>query len=70
MANAADPCQDHPHPPTAKLTIRVYRVNRYGIVTYERGTLAVLPVEGPPPLTSAFPPCKCPACRTEEADAR
>jgi hypothetical protein len=51
------------------MTIRVYQVNRYGAVTRECGTLSVLPLEGPPPFTSAFPSCACPRCRPGEATA-
>lgn len=68
MTNATCPPQDGP--PTAKLTIRVYQVNRYGAVTRECGTVSVLPLAGPPPLTSAFPSCECPNCRSGEATAR
>ncbi|MFF8727898.1 hypothetical protein ACF073_15605 [Streptomyces sp. NPDC015171] len=68
MTNAACPPPDHR--PAAKMTIRVYRVNQHGTVTQERGTVTVAPVEGPPPLTSAFPSCECPACRAGEAAAR
>ncbi len=68
MANATCPPQDDP--PTAKMTIRVYRVNRHGAVTQEHGTVSVPPLEGPPPLTSAFPSCECPNCRAGEPAAR
>ncbi|MFG3164447.1 DUF6415 family natural product biosynthesis protein [Streptomyces sp. NPDC048232] len=49
--------------PGARMTIRVYRVNRYGTVTEDRGTVSVLTGDGPPPATSAFPPCSCSRCR-------
>lgn len=68
MANATCPPQDEP--PTAKMTIRVYQVDRHGTITRERGTVNVPPLEGPPPLTSAFPPCECPNCRASEVAAR
>ncbi|WP_030342055.1 hypothetical protein [Streptomyces sp. NRRL S-1022] len=68
MANATSPPQDDP--PTTKMTLRIYRVNRYGTVTREYGTVSVAPLAGPPPFTSAFPPCGCPDCRSSEADPR
>ncbi|MHB9858129.1 hypothetical protein [Streptomyces sp. YIM S03343] len=35
MTNAATP--DEPGPPLAKMTLRVYTVDRYGAVTEDRG---------------------------------
>lgn len=68
MPNATCPPQDDP--PTAKMTIRVYQVNRQGTVTRECGTVIVPPLEGPPPFTSAFPSCECRDCRAGRAAAR
>jgi hypothetical protein len=68
MPNATCPSQEYP--PVAKMTIRVYRVNRFGALTEDRGTVSVLPIEGPLPFTSAFPPCACPHCRVGEAATR
>ncbi|MFE7441729.1 DUF6415 family natural product biosynthesis protein [Streptomyces chartreusis] len=45
------------------MTIRVYRMDRYGTVTEDSGTVRVLPGDEPPPTTSALPPCACPRCR-------
>ncbi|MEV6997522.1 DUF6415 family natural product biosynthesis protein [Streptomyces sp. NPDC093982] len=44
------------------MTIRVYRMDRYGTVTEDRGTVSVLPGDEPPPVTSALPPCACRRC--------
>ncbi|GAA3122641.1 hypothetical protein GCM10010521_07190 [Streptomyces rameus] len=68
MTNATCPPQDDP--PTAKMTIRVYQVDHHGTVTRECGTVSVPPLEGPPPLTSAFPSCECRNCLTGGATAR
>ncbi len=68
MTNATSPPPDDP--PPAKMTITVYRVNRHGAVTQECGMVSVPPLEGPPPFSSAFPPCQCPKCRTEGASDR
>lgn len=48
--------------PGVKMRLRVYSVNRAGIITEDRGSLDVLPETGPPPLSTAFPPCACPRC--------
>lgn len=68
MTNATCPPQDDP--PPAKMTITVYRVNRYGAVTQECGTVSVPPLDGPPPFSNAFPPCEFPNCRAGGAAAR
>ncbi|GAA2190737.1 hypothetical protein GCM10009787_00970 [Streptomyces bangladeshensis] len=68
MTNAT--CQPQDDPPTAKMTIRVYQVNRQGTVTREYGTVNVPPLEGPPPFTSAFPSCECRDCLAGGAAAR
>ncbi|MFJ7075501.1 DUF6415 family natural product biosynthesis protein [Streptomyces sp. NPDC098781] len=49
------------------MTIRVYRMDRYGTVTEDRGTVSVLPADEPPPVTSALPPCACRGCRGQQA---
>lgn len=48
------------------MTIRVYRMDRYGTVTEDGGTVRVLPGDGPPPATSALPPCACRRCRGQQ----
>ncbi|MFE3635492.1 hypothetical protein [Streptomyces cellostaticus] len=49
--------------PGVKMRLRVYSVNRAGIITEDRGCLDVLPQAGPPQMVStAFPPCACPRC--------
>ncbi|MFC4464971.1 hypothetical protein ACFPH6_10520 [Streptomyces xiangluensis] len=52
----------------SRLTLRVYKINAQGAVTEDRGKVEVLTVgrAGAVPLTWAFPPCKCPHCRTRE----
>ncbi|MFF6980479.1 DUF6415 family natural product biosynthesis protein [Streptomyces sp. NPDC008343] len=47
----------------ARMTIRVYRMDRHGTVTEDRGIVSVLPGDEPPPATSALPPCACQRCR-------
>ncbi|MGV4989179.1 hypothetical protein ACVB8X_43650 [Streptomyces sp. NRAIS4] len=56
--------------PRGGMTIRVYTVNRHGTVTEERGTVNVLPSDGPPPLSTAFPACGCSGCRKTRVAAR
>ncbi|MER6564876.1 hypothetical protein ABT288_01385 [Streptomyces sp. NPDC001093] len=53
--------------PRGGMTIRIYTVNRYGTVIAERGTVNVLPSEGPPPLSTVLPACGCPGCRKTRA---
>lgn len=45
--------------PRAKMTIRVYRVDRHGTVTQDRGTVVSLPHGYEPALNI----CSCPSCR-------
>ncbi|GAB1336376.1 hypothetical protein ACE1SV_29660 [Streptomyces sp. E-15] len=68
MTSVASPSGEHP--PPAKMTIRVYRVNRYGAVVQEYGSVSVPPAEGSPPFTSAYPACECPNCRTGDTTSR
>ena len=65
MTNGTAPPQ-----PTAKMTMRVYTVNRAGIVTEDRGLVGVLPSDQPAPLSTAFPPCQCPRCGAGRAVTR
>ncbi|WP_314412649.1 hypothetical protein [Streptomyces sp. DSM 40484] len=59
----------------ARLTLRVYTVDGQGTVTGERSRVEIRTRGGsgplPPPLpqTSAYPPCRCPHCRTPERGA-
>ncbi|MFS8201013.1 hypothetical protein ACLVWQ_20275 [Streptomyces sp. CWNU-52B] len=50
----------------SRLTLRVYRVDAAGAVTEDRGRVEVLTGGrgAALPLTSAYPPCRCPRCRT------
>jgi hypothetical protein len=50
------------------LTLRVYKVNTEGAVTEDRGKVEILTGgrADPLPRTSAYPPCRCPRCRTRE----
>ncbi|MCZ4508861.1 hypothetical protein O3Q52_11725 [Streptomyces sp. ActVer] len=52
----------------SSLTLRVYTVNADGAVTGDRGKAEVRTAgRGDPlPHTSAYPPCRCPRCRTQE----
>ncbi|MFD3377607.1 MULTISPECIES: hypothetical protein [unclassified Streptomyces] len=47
----------------AKMTIRVYSVNRGGAITEDRGTLSVMAGQEPEPTMGIFPPCNCPRHR-------
>lgn len=59
MAQGTAPAQSG-----VKMTIRVYRVDRHGIVSEDRGTVAVAGGDEPQaPATLRFPPCSCPRCR-------
>ncbi|MET9964448.1 DUF6415 family natural product biosynthesis protein [Streptomyces sp. NPDC006356] len=49
------------------MTIRVYRMDREGTVTEDRGTVSILPAKEPPP-TSVLPPCTCWRCRGPRTD--
>ncbi|WP_129307636.1 hypothetical protein [Streptomyces sp. L2] len=59
-----------PFMPAATMTIRVYTVNRAGVVTQNRGPVGVLPHDRPLPLSTAFPPCRCPRCRAGKTVSR
>lgn len=48
--------------PGVKMTLRVYRVDRHGTVTQDRGTIKVLAGDEPLPLSTACPPCGFPTC--------
>ncbi|MEU3839036.1 DUF6415 family natural product biosynthesis protein [Streptomyces sp. NPDC028635] len=52
-----------PNDPGVKMTLRVYRVDRYGTVIQDRGTVKVVTTDEPLPLSTAYPPCGCPTCR-------
>ncbi|GHB74296.1 hypothetical protein GCM10010377_75870 [Streptomyces viridiviolaceus] len=65
MTNRTPPADNRP--PGAKLTIRVYTVNRRGEVADDRGTVTVMDRKGPLPLHHGFPPCQCPRHRTGRA---
>ncbi|MET8563221.1 hypothetical protein ABZV75_22495 [Streptomyces flaveolus] len=50
------------------MTMRVYTVDRYGMVTHDRGTVTVTPGNDLLPLMStAYPPCACPRHRSGQA---
>ncbi|MFI1768983.1 hypothetical protein ACH41H_44095 [Streptomyces sp. NPDC020800] len=51
------------------MTIRVYRVDRYGAVTQDRGKVVVPPAQELETST-AFPPCQCPFHRAGQAAVR
>jgi len=59
-----------PPKPSVKMTMRVYTVNRAGIITEDRGPVSVLPSDQPLPVSTAFPPCRCPRCRAGQAVTR
>ncbi|MFD5582843.1 hypothetical protein ACFW6K_00725 [Streptomyces sp. NPDC058733] len=61
MTNGTCPAGDRT--PATKMTIRVYQVARDGTVTHDRGTVVVPPTDDLLPLTTAYPPCGCGACR-------
>ncbi|MDQ1028531.1 DNA-directed RNA polymerase subunit RPC12/RpoP [Streptomyces umbrinus] len=78
---ACSECADHYPPMTdvlelpepaprrrSRLTLRVYTVDAGGAVTGDRGKVEVRTAGrgDPPPRTSAYPPCRCPHCRTRE----
>jgi hypothetical protein len=56
-----------PTAPGAKMTIRVYRMDREGTVIEDRGTVSILHGQDLPPSTP-FPPCACRHCRGEQPD--
>lgn len=58
--NAATP--DEPRSPGAKMTLRVYTVDRYGAVAEDRGTVSVPYSQEPPPMMTLTPPCACKRC--------
>ncbi|MFL4904677.1 hypothetical protein ACJ6WF_16185 [Streptomyces sp. MMS24-I2-30] len=45
------------------MTMRVYRVDRYGTVTHDTGRVVVPPAQVLTPLTDGYPPCACPRHR-------
>ncbi|MFI6354379.1 hypothetical protein ACIBJF_17355 [Streptomyces sp. NPDC050743] len=51
------------------MTMRVYTVNRYGVITRVRGMVTVAFGNQPLPvgLDTEFPPCTCPRCRAGQA---
>lgn len=61
MANATTPRRTG-----VKMTLRVYTVDRYGMVTEDRGTLDILHGREPLPLMSVDPPRACPRHRAEQ----
>ncbi|MET9050157.1 hypothetical protein ABZW50_03260 [Streptomyces bacillaris] len=46
----------------ARMTLKVYEVNRYGITRVLREEAPVTPLERPED-SHRFPPCQCPACK-------
>ncbi|RZB19592.1 hypothetical protein StrepF001_12745 [Streptomyces sp. F001] len=48
----------------AKMTIEVYTVSRDGVVSPPRATVSVPHDQTPEltPLSTAYPPCRCPRC--------
>ncbi|MEU6534567.1 hypothetical protein [Streptomyces sp. NPDC047000] len=58
--NATTP--DESSSPQAKMTLRVYTVDRYGAVTGERRTVSVPHGQELPLLMSPTPPCACIRC--------
>lgn len=65
MANATTP-----RSAGVKMTLRVYVVNREGLITEDRGAVDVLHGREPLPLMSVDPPCACPRHRAGQAVAR
>jgi DNA-directed RNA polymerase subunit RPC12/RpoP len=77
---ACSECADHYPPMTdalelpepvrrrSRLTLRVYKVDAQGAVTEDQGRVEILTGgrADPLPHTSAYPPCRCPRCRTRE----
>lgn len=59
-----------PTEPGTKMTIRVYTVDRHGLVTEDRGTVSIVAGEGPLPESNGFPPCTCRRCRAGRAVTR
>lgn len=59
-----------PRRPGVKMTLRVYTVDRYGVVTEDRGTVDILHGHEPLPLMSVDPPCACQRCRAGQAANR
>jgi len=49
-----------------RMTLRVYRVDRYGTCVAEVSSCEVRAQERPPEFNPiGFPPCACPRCRAE-----
>lgn len=61
MAKATSP--NGGRDPGAKMTIRVYSVNRGGVITEDRGTLSVMAGQEPESTMGLYPPCRCPLHR-------
>lgn len=59
-----------PRKPGAKMSIRVYTVDRHGTRIEDRGTVDIPHGFEPLPLMSVNPPCRCPHCRTGQAVAQ
>jgi hypothetical protein len=59
-------------PSRAKMTIRVYTVDRSGTVRVPRATVTV-PYDDAPEISplglTPLPPCRCPRCRETESGA-
>jgi hypothetical protein len=49
------------------MTLRVYRVDRYGTVTCDSGTRRVDMTGAVIPIRNAYPPCSCPHCARKRA---
>jgi hypothetical protein len=50
-------------PPRAKMTMRVYTVDRVGALQEDRGTVSVPYGVDLPPMMPMNPPCECPQHR-------
>lgn len=68
MTNATAPAVQSP--PRAKLTVRVYTVDRTGAYVEERGTVSVPYGTDLPLLMPIDPPCECPLHRSGQAVGR
>ncbi|SNB89940.1 hypothetical protein SAMN02745831_06234 [Streptomyces sp. PgraA7] len=47
---------------TARMTLRVYQVNRAGVTRVLREKAEVTP-QATPSASHVFPPCECPVCK-------
>ncbi|GGJ56559.1 hypothetical protein GCM10010121_079020 [Streptomyces brasiliensis] len=60
-----------PRKPSVKMTIRVYRVDRYGLISEDRGTVACTDHGRQAlPQVNAYPRCESPRCTPGKAAAR